>query len=47
MNYSKGKNKGNGKGKGKGKGKSSGPKSSGPVIGFASGSTKNPHSGKS
>lgn len=32
--------------KGKGKGKSSGPKSGGPVIGFASGSKKNPHSGK-
>ena len=35
-----------GKGKGNGKGKTSGAKSGGPVIGFASGSKENPHSGK-
>lgn len=32
--------------KGKGKGGTKGPKSGGPVIGFAAGGKKNPHSGK-
>lgn len=32
--------------KGKGKGSVKAPKSGGPVIGFASGSKANPHSGK-